>query len=107
MQESIRERKKAAKLSPEESRVAGEQVVLAKIASLDEPDRAMAERFHAIDKATAPELSSRTWCRAGREDRSHRRRRTQKHWTKRFSVGAGSEVRSYSLVTSTASRYWG
>ncbi|MGO9180173.1 MAG: iron chaperone [Candidatus Limnocylindrales bacterium] len=61
MQESIRERTKAAKLSPEESRAAGEQDVLAKIASLDEPDRAMAERFHAVVKATAPELSSRTW----------------------------------------------
>jgi uncharacterized protein YdhG (YjbR/CyaY superfamily) len=61
MQETIRERKKAAKLSPEEARAAGEADVLAKIAQLDEPDRAMAERFHAIVKATAPELSSRTW----------------------------------------------
>jgi uncharacterized protein YdhG (YjbR/CyaY superfamily) len=61
MQESIRERKKAAKLSPEESRAAGEQDVLAKIASFDEPDRTMAGRIHAIVKATAPELWSRTW----------------------------------------------
>jgi len=61
MQETLRERKKAAKLSPEEARAAGEADVLAKIAQLDEPDRAMAERFHAIVKASAPELSSRTW----------------------------------------------
>ena len=32
-----------------------------KIAQFDERDRAMAERLHAIIKATAPELSSRTW----------------------------------------------
>jgi uncharacterized protein YdhG (YjbR/CyaY superfamily) len=61
MQETIRERKKAAKLSLEEARAAGEADVLAKIAQFDERDRAMAERLHAIIKATAPELSSRTW----------------------------------------------
>jgi uncharacterized protein YdhG (YjbR/CyaY superfamily) len=39
----------------------GEADVLAKIARLDEPDHSMAERLHAIVKAAAPELSSRTW----------------------------------------------
>jgi hypothetical protein len=39
----------------------GEADVLAKIAQLDEPDHSMAERFHAIVKAAAPGLSSRTW----------------------------------------------
>ncbi len=39
----------------------GEGEVLAKIAAMQGSDRAMAERLHAIVKATAPELSSRTW----------------------------------------------
>lgn len=39
----------------------GEADVLAKIAELPEPDRGMAERIHAIVKATAPDLSPRTW----------------------------------------------
>ena len=39
----------------------GESDVLAKIAEMPEPDRAMAERLHAIIKASAPFLSPRTW----------------------------------------------
>jgi len=39
----------------------GEAEVLAKIAQMPEPDRAMAARLHAIVKATAPGLSPRTW----------------------------------------------
>ena len=39
----------------------GEGDVLAKIAEMPEPDRVMAERIHAIVKATAPELTPRTW----------------------------------------------
>jgi uncharacterized protein YdhG (YjbR/CyaY superfamily) len=39
----------------------GESDVLAKIAEMPEADRAMAERIHAIVKASAPELSPRTW----------------------------------------------
>ena len=35
--------------------------MLAKIAEMPEPDRAMAQRLHAIIKASAPALSSRTW----------------------------------------------
>jgi uncharacterized protein YdhG (YjbR/CyaY superfamily) len=35
--------------------------VLAKIAEMPEPDRAMAERLHAIIKASAPALSPKTW----------------------------------------------
>ena len=38
-----------------------ESAVLAKIAEMPEPDRSMAERLHAIVKATAPALSPRTW----------------------------------------------
>jgi uncharacterized protein YdhG (YjbR/CyaY superfamily) len=40
---------------------AGESDVLAKIAEMPEPDRVMAERLHAIVKASAPALSPRTW----------------------------------------------
>jgi uncharacterized protein YdhG (YjbR/CyaY superfamily) len=39
----------------------GERAVLAKIAEMPEPDRAMAERLHAIIKASAPALSPKTW----------------------------------------------
>src|SRR5213083_2580040 len=39
----------------------GESEVLAKIAQMPEPDRAMAKRLHAIIKASAPALSPRTW----------------------------------------------
>ncbi len=39
----------------------GEKEVLAKIAEMPESDRTMAERIHAIVKATAPDLTARTW----------------------------------------------
>ena len=39
----------------------GEDVVLAKIAEMSEPDRSMAGRIHAIVMASAPGLSPRTW----------------------------------------------
>ena len=55
MKELVQERKAAARGE------AGENAVLAKIAEMPEPDRAMAERLHAIVKATAPSLSPKTW----------------------------------------------
>ena len=39
----------------------GESALLAKIAEMREPDRAMAKRLHAIIKASAPALSPKTW----------------------------------------------
>jgi hypothetical protein len=39
----------------------GETAVLAAIAAMPESDRAIAERLHALIKASAPVLSSRTW----------------------------------------------
>ena len=39
----------------------GETAVLTAIAAMPEPDRAIAERLHAIIKARAPVLSPRTW----------------------------------------------
>jgi uncharacterized protein YdhG (YjbR/CyaY superfamily) len=39
----------------------GEGEVLAKIAQMREPDRAMAKRLHAVIKTSAPALSPKTW----------------------------------------------
>src|SRR5512140_2508128 len=39
----------------------GESAALAAIAALQEPDRAMAKRLHAIIKASAPDLRPKTW----------------------------------------------
>ena len=58
MKERAQELKAAARADKEN----GESAVLAKIAEMPEPDRAMAERLHAIIKASAPALSPRTWC---------------------------------------------
>ena len=59
MQERARELKAEARANKD--KVAGETDVLAKIAEMPEPDRAMAERLHAIIKASAPALSPKTW----------------------------------------------
>jgi hypothetical protein len=39
----------------------GESAVLAKIAQMPEPDRAMGQRLHALIKASAPALLPKTW----------------------------------------------
>jgi uncharacterized protein YdhG (YjbR/CyaY superfamily) len=44
-----------------QDKAAGESDVLTAIAEMPEPDRAMAERLHAIIKANAPDLSPKTW----------------------------------------------
>lgn len=54
-------RERAKELKAEQSKAAGESDLLVKIAAMPEPDRSMAERFHAIVKASAPELSPKTW----------------------------------------------
>jgi uncharacterized protein YdhG (YjbR/CyaY superfamily) len=61
MQERARELKAAGRRSRGASKTDGEGDVLAKIAEMPEQDRAMAERLHAIVKASAPDLSPRTW----------------------------------------------
>jgi len=61
MKESARERKRSAKLSPEEERAAGEADVRAKIDEMPEPDRSMAERIHELVAAAAPALVPRTY----------------------------------------------
>jgi uncharacterized protein YdhG (YjbR/CyaY superfamily) len=50
-----------ARRGPRAGKTDGESDVLAKIAEMPERDRAMAERLHAIVKASAPALSPRTW----------------------------------------------
>jgi uncharacterized protein YdhG (YjbR/CyaY superfamily) len=58
-------RERAKELKAEErankNRAAGESAVLAKIAEMQGPDRAMAERLHEIVKASVPALSPKTW----------------------------------------------
>lgn len=61
MQETIRERKKAAKRSPEEQRAEGEADVQAKIAEMAEDDQAIATRIHELVLAAAPVLVPRTF----------------------------------------------
>jgi uncharacterized protein YdhG (YjbR/CyaY superfamily) len=61
MKERARELKAEARRGPRAHKADGESDVLAKIAEMPEPDRAMAERLHAIIKASAPALSPRTW----------------------------------------------
>jgi uncharacterized protein YdhG (YjbR/CyaY superfamily) len=51
LKETLRERKGQT----------GESDLLAKIAEMPEHDRRMAERVHAIVKATAPDLTPKTW----------------------------------------------
>jgi uncharacterized protein YdhG (YjbR/CyaY superfamily) len=54
-------RERAQELKAAAGKADGESDVLAKIAEMPEPDRAMAERLHTIVKASAPALSPRTW----------------------------------------------
>ena len=61
MKERSQELKAAARRGPRAGKADGENDVLAKIAEMPEPDRAMAERLHAVIKASAPALSPRTW----------------------------------------------
>ena len=59
MKERARELKAEGRRGASESD--GEREVLARIASMAEPDRGMAERLHAIVKTHAPSLAPRTW----------------------------------------------
>src|SRR5271157_2304445 len=63
MKERVQELKAAEGRGPRASKdqADGESTVLAKIAEMPEPDRAMGQRLHAIIKASAPALSPRLW----------------------------------------------
>jgi uncharacterized protein YdhG (YjbR/CyaY superfamily) len=56
---AMKERAKEQKA--EAQKADGERAVLAKIAEMQGPDRAMAERLHEVVKASAPDLSPKTW----------------------------------------------
>ena|SRR5918996_360046 len=59
MKERARELKAEARAN--KNKAEGERDVLAKIAEMPEPDRAMATRLHEIIRASAPVLSPKTW----------------------------------------------
>jgi uncharacterized protein YdhG (YjbR/CyaY superfamily) len=61
MKERVQELKAEARRGPRANKADGESDVLAKIAEMQESDRAMAKRLHAVIKASAPALSPKTW----------------------------------------------
>ena len=61
MKERAKEMKTTARRSPRDKAAEGERDVLAKISEMEKPDREMAEKIHAIIKASAPGLMPRTW----------------------------------------------
>jgi uncharacterized protein YdhG (YjbR/CyaY superfamily) len=54
-------RERARELKASNNKADWERDVLAKIAEMPEPDRVMAERLHALIKASAPALTPKTW----------------------------------------------
>ncbi len=61
MKERAQELKAESRRGRRTDKADGESDVLAKIAEMPEPDRAMAKRLHSIIKASAPVLSPKTW----------------------------------------------
>jgi uncharacterized protein YdhG (YjbR/CyaY superfamily) len=61
MKERAQELKAEARRGTRAAKADGESDLLAKIAEMPEPDRAMAQRLHAIIRASAPTLSPKTW----------------------------------------------
>jgi uncharacterized protein YdhG (YjbR/CyaY superfamily) len=61
MKERAQELKAEERRGPRAGKADGESEVLAKIAEMREPDRAMAQRLHAIIKANVQALSPKTW----------------------------------------------
>jgi hypothetical protein len=63
MKERAQELKAEARRGPraKKDKADGESAVLATIAAMPEPDRALGERLHAIIKASAPALAPRLW----------------------------------------------
>ena len=61
MKERALELKAPTRPGPRADKADGESAVLAKLAEMPEPDRAMGMRVHAIIKASAPALSPKLW----------------------------------------------
>ena len=58
---AMKERFQELKAGERADKADGENAVLAKIAEMPQPDRAMGKRLHAIIKASAPALSPKLW----------------------------------------------
>jgi len=58
---AMRERAREMKAAARAGGASDEDAVLAKITAMAEPDRAMAERLHALIRSVAPDLAPRTW----------------------------------------------
>ena len=54
-------KERAQELKAEARKADGESALLAKVAEMPKPDRAKAERLHAIVKDSAPDLEPKTW----------------------------------------------
>ena len=61
MKDRAQELKADARGGAKKDKADGENDVLAKIAAMQEPDRTMAQRLHALIKDSAPALSPKTW----------------------------------------------
>ena len=61
MRDRVKEVKETARRGPRADEADGESDVLAKIAEMQKPDRAMAKRLNALIKASAPTLSPKLW----------------------------------------------
>ena len=61
MKERAKEMKTTVRRSPRDRAAEAERDVLEKISEMEKPDREMAEKIHAIIKASAPDLMPRTW----------------------------------------------
>lgn len=61
MKDHAQELKTAARRGSRASKMDGENDVLAKIAEMGESDRVLAERVHAVVKASAPDLAPKLW----------------------------------------------
>ena len=89
MRERAQELKAAARRGPRARKADGDSDVLAKIATMRAPDRALAERLHAIIKSSAPALSPKLWYgmphmpRTGTSFASFRARRSSRRGTRR------------------------
>ena len=61
MKDRAQELKAARRRGSRAGKADGESEVRAKIAEMNEPDRVLGERLHAIITATAPSLTPKTW----------------------------------------------
>jgi len=61
MKQRAQELKTAGRRGSRAGKADGESEVLAKIAEMQEPDRVIGERLHALIKASAPDLTPRLW----------------------------------------------